>query len=171
MTVPEKKLRFNFFKKLEQIPPTPLNKGDLFCAIPKVLNYNDESKLKQKVPLIKGVTRKSRGIENNDNKTNITEQVIKDRGIENDDNNSNNKLRIYKQKAIDNFIVDFYIPKYKLVIEVDWESHFSDEGKDYDIERTQILEWLWLKVIRYTNKEITENFTWVCEDINKYLRK
>lgn len=138
MTVPEKKLRFDFFKKLEQIPPTPLNKGDFSVCT------------KNKVPLIKGVTRKSRGIENYEN-------------------SKNNKIRIYKQKAIDNFIVDFYIPKYKLVIEVDWESHFSDEGKDYDIERTQILEWLWLKVIRYTNKEIMKNFTWVCEDIKKYL--
>lgn len=140
MTVPEKKLRFDFFKKLEQIPPTPLNKGDFSACT------------KNKVPLIKGVTRKSRGIEN---------MKSENQGIE--------KLRIYKQKTIDNFIVDFYIPKYKLVIEVDWESHFSDEWKDYDIERTQILEWMWLKVIRYTNKEIMENFTWVCEDIRKYF--
>jgi very-short-patch-repair endonuclease len=28
---------------------------------------------------------------------------------------------------------------------------------------------MWLKVIRYTNKEIMENFTWVCEDIRKYF--
>jgi very-short-patch-repair endonuclease len=52
--------------------------------------------------------------------------VVEDRGIENVENknqeignNTNNNLRIYKQKTIDNFIVDFYIPKYKLVIEVD----------------------------------------------------
>jgi very-short-patch-repair endonuclease len=31
------------------------------------------------------------------------------------------------------------------------------------------LQWLWLKVIRYTNKEIMGNFKWVCEDIKKYL--
>lgn len=46
---------------------------------------------------------------------------------------------------------------------IDWESHFDESWTAYDIERTQILQWLWLKVIRFTNKEVIENFTWVCE--------
>jgi very-short-patch-repair endonuclease len=32
---------------------------------------------------------------------------------------SNTKFRIYKQRPIDNYIVDFYIPCLKLIIEVD----------------------------------------------------
>ena len=37
------------------------------------------------------------------------------------------KLRVYKQRPIGHFIVDFYIPNCKLVIEIDGESHFTQE--------------------------------------------
>jgi len=50
------------------------------------------------------------------------------------------KYRIYRQRQISNFIVDFYIPKLKLVIEVDGESHFDENAIAYDEERTGILE-------------------------------
>lgn len=80
-------------------------------------------------------------------------------------------FRIYKQRPIDNFIVDFYIPKIKLVIEIDWESHFDEQWKAYDIERTQILEWLWLKVIRFTNKEIMNNFDLICHSLEEEFKK
>lgn len=76
-------------------------------------------------------------------------------------------LRVYRQRLIDNFIVDFYIPKLKLVIEIDWESHFDKKWIAYDIERTQILKWLWLKVIRFTNEEVMKNFNWVCESLKR----
>lgn len=75
------------------------------------------------------------------------------------------QIRVLRQRIIDNFIVDFYIPKVKIVIEIDWESHFTENWKIYDEERTNILNWLWLKVIRFTNLEIGKNFDWVCESI------
>lgn len=75
------------------------------------------------------------------------------------------QIRVLRQRIIDNFIVDFYIPKAKIVIEIDWESHFTENWKIYDEERTNILNWLWLKVIRFTNLEIGKNFDWVCESI------
>jgi very-short-patch-repair endonuclease len=75
-----------------------------------------------------------------------------------------------RQRPIDNFIVDFYVPKYKLVIEIDWDSHYEDWVQEYDQERTAILEWLWLKVLRYTNYEVMNNFEWVCEDILRKLK-
>lgn len=79
-------------------------------------------------------------------------------------------IRIYKQRAIDNFIVDFYIPKAKLVIEIDGESHFDEQWKVYDLERTTILEWLWLEVIRFTNEEVMNNFEWVCEKLEELIK-
>jgi very-short-patch-repair endonuclease len=48
---------------------------------------------------------------------------------------------------------------------VDWESHFDEQWKAYDEERTSILNWLGLKIIRYTNNEIKNNFDWVCQSI------
>lgn len=80
-------------------------------------------------------------------------------------------IRVLKQRPIDNFIVDFYLAKLKLVIEIDWESHFDEQWINYDKERTSILEWLWLKVIRFTNNEVMKTFDWVCEEILKEIIK
>jgi very-short-patch-repair endonuclease len=77
------------------------------------------------------------------------------------------RLRVYRQRPIDNFIVDFYVPKYKLVIEIDWDSHCEGWMKEYDDERTDILEWYWLHVIRFTNTEVMNDFEWVYEEIIK----
>ena len=81
------------------------------------------------------------------------------------------KLRVYRQRPIDNFIADFYIPKHLLVIEINWESHYEDGASEYDKERTDILEWYWLKIVRFTNKEVMNEFEWVCEEIWKHLKR
>jgi very-short-patch-repair endonuclease len=75
------------------------------------------------------------------------------------------KFRVLRQRPIDNFIVDFYCAALKLVIEVDGESHFTDEGQEYDRERTQILQGYGLKVVRFTNDRVLNNFEAVCEEI------
>ena len=80
------------------------------------------------------------------------------------------KIRVLRQRIIENFIVDFYISSHKLVIEIDGESHYEDWAQEYDEQRTDILEWLGLKVLRYTNHEVMNNFDWVCEDILYKLR-
>jgi very-short-patch-repair endonuclease len=78
-------------------------------------------------------------------------------------------LRILRQRPIDNFIVDFYCAKLKLVIEVDGDSHFTNEGMKKDIRRTEILQGYGLRVIRFTNDEILHNFEAVCEKIESFL--
>jgi very-short-patch-repair endonuclease len=77
------------------------------------------------------------------------------------------KFRVLRQKPIDNFIVDFYCTKLKLVIEIDGDSHFTNDGKDYDQERTQILEGYGLKVMRFTNDEVLKDFAGVCQRIEE----
>ena len=79
------------------------------------------------------------------------------------------KIRVYRQRPIQNFIVDFYIPKYKLVIEIDGESHFDENGRIYDEERSDILQGLGLQVLRFTNEEVMKNFSWVCQKIMSVL--
>ena len=74
-------------------------------------------------------------------------------------------MKFWRQKPINNFIVDFYFPKLKLVIEVDGDSHFTDSGLVYDEERTRVLEGYGLRVIRFTNDEVVQNFEGVCEQI------
>ncbi|MGB3401749.1 MAG: endonuclease domain-containing protein [Microcoleaceae cyanobacterium] len=72
------------------------------------------------------------------------------------------KFRVLRQRPIDYFIVDFYCPKLKLIIEIDGESHFTKEGIEYDKERTQRLEGYSLKMVRFTNQQVLNDFEAVC---------
>lgn len=79
--------------------------------------------------------------------------------------------RVHRQRPINHYIVDFYCPKLKLVIEVDGESHFTPEAQEYDRKRTEILQGYGLKVVRFTNQQIMNNFEGVYSIIQKYLPK
>ena len=68
------------------------------------------------------------------------------------------KVRFQRQKAIDNFIADFYCHKARLIIEIDGSQHYTKQGKEKDEFRTEILEGYDLKVVRFTNRQIDENF-------------
>jgi very-short-patch-repair endonuclease len=62
------------------------------------------------------------------------------------------KQRIFEdQRNCKAYIVDFYIPDIKLVIEVDGPSH--DKQKEYDEIRTRFLASKGIKVIRIKNEE------------------
>lgn len=79
--------------------------------------------------------------------------------------------KFYRQRPIDHFIVDFYCAKAALVVEIDWDSHFTDEWKEYDKMRTEIL-WLYnLHILRFTNDEVYNNFEWVCQIIDGYIKE
>jgi very-short-patch-repair endonuclease len=80
-------------------------------------------------------------------------------------------LRWFRQRPIDHFIVDFYCSALRLVIEVDGESHFTEQGKARDVERSRILEGYGLRMIRFTNREVLEEFEGVCQRINELLSK
>ncbi|NCR53006.1 MAG: endonuclease domain-containing protein [Microcystis aeruginosa L211-07] len=74
----------------------------------------------------------------------------------------NFQYRVHRQRPIDQFIVDFYCPELKLVIEIDGDSHNSEDAQSHDLERTQILAGYGLTVIRFTNQEVLSNFEGVC---------
>jgi very-short-patch-repair endonuclease len=75
------------------------------------------------------------------------------------------EIRVLRQRPIDHFIVDFYCPSLKLVIEVDGESHYTQESKERDRERTQRLEGYGLTVVRFTNQQVLCEFEKVCEEM------
>ena len=72
-------------------------------------------------------------------------------------------IHFYRQRIIGDYIVDFYCPKAKLVIEVDGSQHFEEDAFEYDKVRTEYLEALGLHVQRFANNEVNENFDGVCE--------
>src|SRR3972149_6688936 len=65
--------------------------------------------------------------------------------------------QFYRQRAIGNYIVDFYCPKAKLVLEVDGGQHYSDEQIEIDKKRSSYLNKLGLKVMRFTNLDVLNN--------------
>ena len=72
---------------------------------------------------------------------------------------------VCRQKIIGNFIVDFYIPSCKLVIELDGAQHTESQAVEYDVQRTAYLQSRGCRVLRYVNNAVDTNFAGVCEDI------
>lgn len=79
-------------------------------------------------------------------------------------------IKIYKQRVIDNFIVDFYCHQAKLIIELNGSQHYSEEGLAYDKERSNVLNSYNLKVIRFSNYEVDNNFEELCKTINNIIK-
>ena len=65
------------------------------------------------------------------------------------------------------FVADFYCHEKKLVVEIDGKIH--QRKKDYDQLRTQIINTLGIRVIRFKNEEIEGNLELVLEQLQKYL--
>lgn len=76
---------------------------------------------------------------------------------------------IKRQRVIGNYIVDFYCPSAKLVIELDGSQHYEEAGKQKDQRRDADLADLGLKVLRYSNYDINSSFEAVCDDILRNL--
>ncbi len=74
-----------------------------------------------------------------------------------------------RQKPLGSYIADFYCSSCKLVIELDGDSHYAEEAQRYDAARTQALQLRGLRVIRFTNLEVRENFEEVCGEILRRL--
>ena len=74
-------------------------------------------------------------------------------------------LKFRRQHVIAPYIVDFYCHELGLVIELDGSQHGTDDGKEYDTERTKFLEALGLKVVRYWNHEVLRQTDMVLEDL------
>ena len=79
--------------------------------------------------------------------------------------------RFQRQKAIGNFIADFYCHKAKIIIELDGSQHFTKLGMQKDFLRTQFFEGYDIEVIRFSNKQIRDNFSGVCEYIDKIIKE
>jgi len=80
------------------------------------------------------------------------------------------RFKFRRQYGIGPFIVDFCCPEAKLVVEIDGDSHYLDEGiKKNDRDRQKYIEDLGFTVLRFTNDEISKNIdgvlTIVVEDL------
>jgi very-short-patch-repair endonuclease len=74
-------------------------------------------------------------------------------------------IQFYRQKPIGPYVVDFYAPAVKLVIEADGSQHFEKEHAEYDVVRDAALQELELLVLRFNNRQILTELTSVMQEI------
>ncbi len=67
-------------------------------------------------------------------------------------------IRFLRQKILGRYIVDFYCPQARIVVELDGSQHYSELEMQKDAERTAFLEGYGVRVFRIPNNEVTRNF-------------
>ena len=78
-------------------------------------------------------------------------------------------LTVNRQKNIGNYIVDFFISSKNLIIEIDGRQHSIPEAEEADRLRDKDFEALGIRVLRYKNWDINNNFNTVCNQILEIL--
>jgi very-short-patch-repair endonuclease len=78
-------------------------------------------------------------------------------------------VQFYRQKPLGPFVVDFYCPAAKLVIEVDGRQHFAEQGLASDAERDAYLAGLGLEVMRFSNDDVLSNTAEVVAKIGRMV--
>lgn len=81
-----------------------------------------------------------------------------------------NGYKFRRQVGIGRYVVDFYCPQLKLVIEIDGESHYVDDAPAQDRVRQEEIEALGIRVLRFTNTEVMNNIDGVIQKIAKCLQ-
>jgi very-short-patch-repair endonuclease len=80
-------------------------------------------------------------------------------------------VQFYRQKPIGDYVVDFYAPKAKLVIEIDGSQHFEAQHAEKDKKRDEYLGSLGLMVIRINSRQVLKETEAVLEFIYRTIAK
>ncbi|HEX6368940.1 MAG TPA: endonuclease domain-containing protein [Longimicrobium sp.] len=72
-------------------------------------------------------------------------------------------LKFRRQHPVDRFVLDFYCPSHKLVVEVDGGVH--DQQTERDAERTKVLEAYGYRVLRFRNEQVMSELPKVVQEI------
>ena len=78
--------------------------------------------------------------------------------------------KFYRQYGLGKYVVDFFCPAYRLVIELDGGQHNEDEVARLDELRTNTIELLGNKVVRFWNNDVMNNIEGVLEEIESYIK-
>ena len=83
-----------------------------------------------------------------------------------------NKMKGYdfhRQKPINNYIVDFFCPKLKLIIEIDGKTHIYKGNED--VKRQQRLESLGFHFLRFKDIDVKKNIKDVLVSIENWIEE
>ena len=74
-----------------------------------------------------------------------------------------------RQAPIGPYVVDFVSKRGKLIFEIDGDSHYTDAGLAHDRSRTDYLERLGYRVMRFTNSDVLGNGDGVFDTLRSVL--
>jgi very-short-patch-repair endonuclease len=77
-------------------------------------------------------------------------------------------IQFYRQKTIGNYIVDFYAPALKLVIEIDGDQHYELPNKIADEKRDAFLRAQGLHILRFDSAQTLRELDNVVDHIYRY---
>jgi len=77
--------------------------------------------------------------------------------------------QFYRQRILGNYIVDFFCPAAKRVIEIDGGQHCTPEGIEKDKIRDEYLGSLGLTVIRFHDSDVLKNIEGVLARILQFV--
>jgi very-short-patch-repair endonuclease len=80
-------------------------------------------------------------------------------------------IQFYRQKPLGRYIVDFFAPRVKLVVEVDGSQHLEENQLQEDKHRDQYLSGLGLKVLRFDSRVVLTETDAVMEVIYKETKE
>ncbi|MCF6204905.1 MAG: endonuclease domain-containing protein [Methylococcaceae bacterium] len=76
-----------------------------------------------------------------------------------------------RQHGIGAYIVDFYCAELGLIVEIDGDSHYTENAKQLDDERTAFLQSKGFQVIRFTNLDVMQNKNGVLQTVAGCLKQ
>ncbi len=79
-------------------------------------------------------------------------------------------VQFYRQEPIGNYIVDFYAPKAKIVLEVDGSQRMESEQAARDLQRDAFLASQGLRVLRFDDLQVLKEIEGVMEVIVREFR-
>lgn len=78
-------------------------------------------------------------------------------------------LAFRRQAPVGPFIVDFFCPKHRLIVELDGGQHGADQTLRYDAQRTAWLAANGYRVTRFWNRDVLTNFDGVLNAIREAI--
>ena len=79
------------------------------------------------------------------------------------------EFQFYRQKNIGDYIVDFYCPAAKLIVEIDGGQHYSEENILKDEARDKFLSDLGFSILRFSNTDVLKKIEDVVTEIYNHL--
>ena len=80
-------------------------------------------------------------------------------------------FRFRRQVAFGDYILDFYCAAAKLVIELDGSQHYEPEGMENDRKRDAYFQNNGIMVLRFSNLDVMQNLSGVCQQIDLVVKQ